>query len=178
METGRAGAPAGHGARLRAARGDPCGSSNGTGHEICIPAQCDRQYSAGADPDFVCPADPSVDEAMRRGCNKNIVIITRELGYHKDKEQGAGLAGAMLHKYPAFRRLLLTRAERYNVSHRAVVKMAEEGKLFLIAPEDTIGWKRTDKEPERLKMMYDCGVARAEAALPALKRYLTEGESM
>lgn len=119
-----------------------------------------------------------VDEAMRRGCNKNIVIITRELGYHKDKEQGAGLAGAMLHKYPAFRRLLLTRAERYNVSHRAVVKMAEEGKLFLIAPEDTIGWKRTDKEPERLKMMYDCGVARAEAALPALKRYLTEGESM
>ncbi len=115
-----------------------------------------------------------VDEAIRRGCDKNIVILTRELSYQKEKEQGAGLAGAILHKYPKFRRLLVQRAQEYNKAHQKILALAQEGKLFLISPEHTQGWARTERNPEKLKMMYDCGVERTEKALPALRTYLKE----
>lgn len=115
-----------------------------------------------------------VDEAIRRGCDKNIVIITREISYRKEKEQGAGLAGAVLHKYPEFRRLLNHRAEEYNIAHQKIIKLQQQGQLFLIAPEQTKGWERTERNPEKLKMMYNCGVACMEKALPALRTYLKE----
>lgn len=115
-----------------------------------------------------------VDEAMRRGCDKNIVIITRERSYYKEKEKGAGLAGAVLHKYPKFKKLLARRAEEYNIAHQKILEQERQGKLFLIAPQQTHGWTRTERAPEKLQHMYDCGVECMQNALPALKKYLKE----
>ncbi len=117
-----------------------------------------------------------VDEAIRRGCDKNIVIITRERSYHKEKEQGAGLAGALLYQYPKFRKLLSRRAEEYNIAHQKILEMEQRGEIFLIAPENTDGWTRTEREPEKLQEMYDCGVTQMQNHLEKLKIYL-QGEN-
>lgn len=117
-----------------------------------------------------------VEEAIGRGCDKNIVIITRERSYHKEKEQGAGLAGALLYRYPKFRKLLARRAEEYNIAHQKILEMEQRGEIFLIAPENTDGWTRTEREPERLQEMYDCGVAQMQNRMAELKSYL-KGES-
>lgn len=117
-----------------------------------------------------------VDEAIRRGCDKNIVVITRERSYQKEKEQGAGLASVLLHRYPKFTELLARRAEEYNLAHQKILQLEQEGKLFLIAPDNTDGWTRTERDPEKIQAMYDCGVLAMQRRLPDLKTYL-QGET-
>lgn len=116
-----------------------------------------------------------VEEAMHRGCDKNIVIITRERGYKKEKEQGAGLAGVLLHRYPKFKTLLERRAEEYNIAHQKILEMEQRGDIFLIAPQHTKGWTRTERNPEKLQEMYDHGVKEMKHRLADLKIYL-QGE--
>lgn len=113
-----------------------------------------------------------VEQAFRLGCDKNIVVITRERSYYKEKEPGSNLAGLVLYRYPKFRRLLKRRAEEYNVAHQKILELEQQGKIFLIAPPTTDGWTRTEKSPEKLKQMYQCGTEAMRNRLDELKLYL------
>ena len=115
-----------------------------------------------------------VNRAIADGCDKNIVVITRERDYVKVKESGVKLATRSFKKYPKFVEALKNRVNSYNASHKRLVELEKEGKVFVFSPENTEGWGRTDSDPEKLKMMYDAGYKMVYDRLDELKKYLAQ----
>ena len=118
-------------------------------------------------------ADPiPVDKAFEEGCDKVIVITTREKSYVKEKDTGATLSACVYRKYPRVASLLKKRAPLYNSTREKLKEMEQKGKIFWIAPTDTSKWGRTDKSFHNLQTMYNEGYEKAVQLLPQLKEYL------
>ena len=50
-----------------------------------------------------------------------------------------------------------SRAERYNACREELFALEAEGKVLVIAPEDTLGCSRTEKDPEILRALWQQG---------------------
>lgn len=99
-------------------------------------------------------------KALDEGCDKVLVILTRERSYVKSPEKALDISGFLYRKYPNFRKALENRTDMYNEAHHALLELEKEGKIILIAPEeDTSSWKRTERSPEEIKKLYDKGYA-------------------
>jgi predicted patatin/cPLA2 family phospholipase len=121
-----------------------------------------------------------LEQAIRSGCDKNIVVLTRERSYVKEEGRTTKLAANIYRKYPQFAEAILTRAERYNANRRKVFELEKEGKAFIIEPRNVGGFKRTESSPDKLEALYQQGVDCAEARMEQLREYLerpAEGEA-
>ena len=85
------------------------------------------------------------------------MILTRERDYVKKDEPGIAISEKLYRKYTAFTKALKNRSVKYNSSREKLLQMEKEGKIFIIAPENTDGWKRTESNPQAILKMYDCG---------------------
>lgn len=120
-------------------------------------------------------ADPiPVNKAIEDGCDKIIVIISRERGFRKDSESGVGLTSFLYRKYPNFVNLMKQRINIYNSSHENVLNLENEGRIFLIAPENTSGWRRTESDPEKIRNMHNAGLTIGRNSYDSLLKYLRE----
>ncbi|MBQ2966516.1 MAG: patatin family protein [Clostridia bacterium] len=118
-------------------------------------------------------ADPiPVEKALKDGCEKAVVILTRERSYVKEEEKALGLAALMYSKYPKFADTVKKRTEIYNLAHQRVLDLERKGEIFVLAPEDTKAWGRTDSDPEKIKQIYNEGREVATKNLENLKKYL------
>lgn len=113
-----------------------------------------------------------VDKAIEDGCDKIIVITTREKSYLKSKDKGATLSAMVYRKHKNLASLLKNRAELYNNSREKLKELEQAGKIFCIAPDDTSGWGRTDSDFDKLKAIYIEGYKTAERLYPRLIEYL------
>lgn len=126
-----------------------------------------QQYMDGG----ICMPIP-VDEAIRSGCDKNIVILTRERGYRKQPEQMMLLAARAYKKYPLFSQALSNRAKTYNDNLQRVEELERQGKVFVIAPDSIDGIKRTESDPQKLEELYNQGYQHTKTIFPDLLNYL------
>jgi predicted patatin/cPLA2 family phospholipase len=116
-------------------------------------------------------------KALSDGCDKIIVVLTREREYVKTPESAMHFAAKHYHKrYPQYADALMKRHERYNTCISELYKLEETGKAYVIAPENTLGVKRTDKRVEKLMALYAQGYALTMQQLPSLRKYLTSRE--
>ncbi len=113
-------------------------------------------------------------KAMEEGCDKNIVILTRESSYRKTTDRATAYAARKFRKFKKFSDKILQRADMYNGKVAELEKLEREGKVFIIRPDDTKGIGRTESNPEVLKMLYDKGVADARKRMAELKEYLSK----
>ena len=111
-------------------------------------------------------------QAMKEGCDKNIVILTRSRDYVKNTERSIRVVKTIYRKFPNVVEAMETRAERYNACIKELRELEEQGKIFVIAPEDTFGIGRTESRPERLRQLYDEGYEIAKSVMPKLQDYL------
>ena len=112
------------------------------------------------------------EKALKDGCEKTVVILTRERSYIKKEEKALKLAAFKYRKYPKFADALKKRTEVYNLSHQKVLDLERKGEIFVLAPEDTSNWGRTDSNPENIKRIYEEGRKVALENLEKLKKYL------
>lgn len=112
------------------------------------------------------------EHALEEGCDKLIVVLTRERGYVKTTEKATRLTDRLYKKYPKIVEDMDTRAERYNASMKKLVELEHEGKIFVIAPETTFGVGRTETDTVKLKRLYDEGYRIANEQMESLKKYL------
>lgn len=125
-----------------------------------IPAAC-RPYPVGGRLYF----DGGVSEpipyqkAFDDGCDKIIVLITRQEDYVKPKQKNMWLLGRMLKKYPEIVRRIAHRHEAYNRSLEEVKTLAMQGRALLIAPGDDCGVNTFTKNREAFLRLYDKGYA-------------------
>lgn len=110
--------------------------------------------------------------AFEAGCDKLIVVLTRERDYIKTKEKAISFTNRLYKKYPKIVEALNLRAERYNESMKQLKELENAGKVFVIAPETTFGVGRTETDTVKLRRLYDEGYRIAKGQMEALREYL------
>lgn len=125
-----------------------------------------RRYLDGGIADSI-----PVEWMAARGCDRLIVVLTREAGYRKTPMNGAMLR-LLGRKYPAIARRLAARHTDYNRALEELERWQAEGRAFVIRPSVKTPISRIETDPDKLQQVYDLGLADGQAALPALQAYL------
>lgn len=110
--------------------------------------------------------------ALEVGCDKIIVILSRERSYVKSEGSGEALSSIIFRRYPQFAKALKERSIMYNSQRKELFGLENEGKAFVIEPYDTSNWKRTENDGEKIRAMYDEGYKTGAALIPQIKKYL------
>lgn len=113
-------------------------------------------------------------KAIAEGCDKNIVVLTREHGYVKTTDRATAYAAKRFRKYPEFSEALLRRADMYNSKVAQLEALEKEGKVFIVRPDNTEGISRTESDPKVLRMLYDKGAAQMRERMGELREYLAK----
>ena len=95
--------------------------------------------------------------AFDAGCDRVVVVLTRERDYRKGPDKTLHALEASLRKYPAFLETMRNRAEQYNACREELFALEQDGKIIVIAPEDTLGCSRTEKDVELLRALWQNG---------------------
>lgn len=138
-----------------------------------IPAACPmvmldgRPYLDGGVSDSI-----PLFHAMKLGYQKDVVVLTRNLGYRKTKSgKSAAFYSAAFKKYPNLVRSLLNRYKVYNRTLDLVEKWEREGHIFVIRPVSK-PISRTEQDKEALTAFYQEGYDLMEKRLEELQAYL------
>lgn len=107
------------------------------------------------------------------GYDKIIVILTRPLDYRKTPTNSL-IFNAFYRRYPKLVERLTNRYVDYNRAVEDVIRLNEQGEIFVIRPSVTLPIRRIEKDIAKVQAMYDLGVADAKMAIPMLKQYLSE----
>ena len=126
-----------------------------------------------------CSCNIPYQWALDEGYEQVVVIRTRSRGFHKDTT-GGGMADAAYDEvaarryavYPNLLRALRHSDERYNRECDRLERLEERGRVFCIAPSIPPQVGRMEPDIEKLGDLYMLGHADAEAAIPALRKYL------
>ncbi len=110
---------------------------------------------------------------MKQGCDKIIVILTRNTEYRKEPFSKFGTF-IYRFRYPKIAEGLKHRHEMYNRKVVELQQLEKEGKVFIIRPDEPINITRLERDPEKLQAVYDLGVHVAKERMEALKAYLAE----
>lgn len=128
-----------------------------------------RKYLDGG----ICDPIP-YKRAFIDGCDKAIVILTRERSYVKNDEPGVAVSEKIYKRYPEFTKALEMRSEKYNECRKTLFEKEKDGKVLIVEPENTQGWKRTEKEPDAIRYMYECGYNYVIDNSDKIKRFIAE----
>ena len=108
---------------------------------------------------------------QQMGYEKNIVVLTRPAGYRK-KKSSIGPAKWIYRKYPAFVKTMEERYKVYNETMDQIEEMEKSGEIFVIRPSRDPQIGRMEKNPEKVKAVYDLGYKDACAQMETLKAWL------
>lgn len=110
---------------------------------------------------------------QKLGYKKCVVVETRPDGYEKKPNPLAWLAKIVYRKYPNFLKALVLRHNNYNAELYDIETASKNGEVFLIKPSKFLKIGRMEKDPEKLKSMYELGRADALKNLSDLKKFLS-----
>lgn len=100
-------------------------------------------------------ADPiPVQKALADGCDRLLVILTRQKGYRKGKESTLSLSRIAYRNYPSLLRTMERRPEIYNHETAYVEALEAEGRAIAIRPAGPVEVGRTEKDVRRLDALY------------------------
>lgn len=114
------------------------------------------------------------ERAFQKGCDRVVAVLTKERDYLRKPESLQPLLERWYRKYPKFCDTMRRRADTYNESRIRLFQLEREGKAFLLAPKDTKGFSRTERDVEKIKTLYQDGYDQAVAALPQIRNYLAK----
>ena len=111
--------------------------------------------------------------AEEDGFEKFFFVATRPRGYRKEapSERDARLYGRIAKDHPYLRRALLTRWERYNAALEHVERLAEEGRAYIVYPDEMTVESGT-VNTRKLTASYEAGHAQGLRDLPKWREFL------
>lgn len=97
-----------------------------------------------------------LNEAVRDGKTRHIVIVTRPKGYRKSRQRLDYFLRAWLKPYPDLKQAMLTRHIRYNQTMEELEDLEEKGQALIIRPLlNHLG--RTEYNLQKFRSTYDDG---------------------
>ncbi len=109
-----------------------------------------------------------VEEAIKRGATKIMILRSRPASYRKSKAKFSSLTKRMLKETPALIEPMLTRYLRYNHALSVIDNPPEGVEIIQICPPETFRLKRLSRSPEPLRAAYELGI---EAGKEAITRW-------
>lgn len=98
-----------------------------------------------------------IKEAFRLGCDRVVLILTKPEDEIRNSKKDEKIASLIRKKYPAAAEKLCQRAEQYNKSVALAQEYAKQGKMLIIAPNDTCGVDTLKKDKKALQRLYEKG---------------------
>lgn len=118
-------------------------------------------------------ADPiPYERAFEVGCDRVIVILTRERGYVRGHEKAEKLVDMTYRKYPKFLDVMHRRAENYNKSRERLFELEREGKVMIFAPHDTTGFSRTERDTSKIHKLWQDGLTQAAERIDEVRGFI------
>ena len=115
------------------------------------------------------------ERALERGCERVIVVLTRERSYSKGPSSvQQRLLARRFRRYPKFVETMARRAEAYNQSRRDLFAMESSGKVLILEPESTAGFSRTERDVEKIRALWQSGYSVGHRALDDVRAFWTE----
>ena len=112
--------------------------------------------------------------AFEQGCDRVVVVLTRERSYRRQPEKLQPLIDLRYRKYPHFCETMRRRADTYNAGREALFRLEREGKALLLAPEDTRGFSRIERDVDKIRALWQSGYDQATARMGEIRAFLSE----
>ena len=104
-----------------------------------------------------------LERAFELGCDKVVLILTKPRNVRRTTERDDKVARVIKWKHPEIARVLHQRAETYNRIVDCAEELEKEGKVLIVAPDDTYGVDTAKKTKEGLQALYDDGLTKGAA---------------
>ena len=115
-----------------------------------------------------------VDAALCHGYDRLIVVLTRPEGYRKEP-QSRRMLSLLDHvygrRYPNLVKDMKERHEVYNRELDRVEELCREGKAFVLRPSVSMEISRLEKDPDKLRAIYELGYEDAKKHFSDLKAF-------
>ena len=113
-----------------------------------------------------------VKEAMRLGCEKNVIVLTQCAEYRKKPNELMPLIRTKYRRYPKLIEQMATRHLRYNETLEEIEALKAQGKVLVIQPQKPVVIGRLEKDRSELHALYRAGVEDGAAQAEALREFM------
>ena len=110
--------------------------------------------------------------SLLTGARKHIVVLTQAADYVKGPNKLMALLRQRYHDYPYYLERLHLRHYEYNRLYRALPRLHDEGRIFVLRPPEPVTVFSMEKDADKLFALYEQGYATAALSWDALVRYL------
>ncbi len=114
-----------------------------------------------------------VARSIADGNEKNVVVMTKEIGYRRKPESNLTVLKARYAKYPKVYERMKERDKQYNDTLDDLEEWEKEGKVFIIRPRKKSEVGRIEKDKSKLDGLYEEGYRDAEECYVELLEYLS-----
>lgn len=117
----------------------------------------------------------SIEQSIRKGCDKHIVISTKEEGYRRKPapKWQQWLAG-LVYRDKTIEKNLKERHLRYNEQWDKIHELEKEGKALVLRPSKDLGVTRYTTDPKKLGPWYQLGYDETQARIEEIKRFIED----
>lgn len=106
------------------------------------------------------------------GYDKNVVVLTQPEGYQKEKNRFIPFVALKYKKYPKLIEALEKRHIIYNQTLSYIAEQEKAGNLFVIRPSEKINVGMIERDPQKLKEIYDFGRKTALEHIFEIEKFL------
>jgi len=99
--------------------------------------------------------------SIKNGCDKNVVVLTRNKGW-RDDGKDRKVPKFIYKNYPRLRLALSKRHVSYNEQIQMIDELEESGKILCIRPERPLEVGRIEKDTDKLERLYEEGFQKGE----------------
>ena len=98
-----------------------------------------------------------VQKAFDLGCDRVVLLLTKPKYQLRKPDKDQITAARIRRRYPAAAKNLCLRARRYNAAVERAMELEREGKVLIVAPDDTCGVDTLTKNKTALGQLYEKG---------------------
>ena len=111
--------------------------------------------------------------AKELGFDKIAVVLTQPIDYIKKNSSSASICSLLYQgRMKGIANAMKKRADLYNRERDEIFEDMKMNKVFVIAPDRSLGVGHIEKDEDKLKACYECGAAKAKSIKESLKEYL------
>ena len=114
--------------------------------------------------------------AFEVGCDRVVVILTRERSYVRRREKTEALIERRYRRYPNFVATMRRRTEDYNQCRERLFQLEREGRVLVLAPETTAGYSRTERDVEKIRALWQNGYFDGRRMSGAIRTFWGQGD--
>lgn len=106
------------------------------------------------------------------GYDRNVAILTRPGDYRMAQDKMFLLMKLRYRRFPRLLDAMQTRNVVYNATLNQIARREKAGELLVIRPAQPLPISRTERDPEKLRQVYEIGRRTAEERIAEIRAYL------